>query len=99
MTNAGGGSAQGKRSSHGQGKLNRLSSTSRMAATATACGRERMDFTPPPHLLLVRLSHSSHDATQRRAVHRTTSYLLRCQGGFFSENQRLQISAQTSKPQ
>src|SRR5215212_4436914 len=47
MTNAGGCSAPGKRSSHGQGKPNRLNSTSRMAATITDCGRECMGVTPP----------------------------------------------------
>src|SRR5215217_3396131 len=42
MTNAGGCSTPGKRSSHGQGKLNRLKSTSRMAATVTSSGRGLM---------------------------------------------------------
>src|SRR5215217_7572398 len=47
MTNAGGCSAPGKRSIHGQEKSNRLNSTSRMAATITDCGRECMGVTPP----------------------------------------------------
>src|SRR5919112_1608770 len=85
MTNAGGGCAQGKRSSHGQGKLNRFNITSRMAAIVTPCGRERMGFTPPYLLLEERLSLSSHDATRRRALHRTKVYSPiyqpRCQGG------------------
>src|SRR5215203_494010 len=42
MTKAGGSSTPGNKSSYGQGKLNRLKSTSRMAATDKACGRRFM---------------------------------------------------------
>src|SRR5215207_3185752 len=42
MTNAGGSSSPGNKSSYGQGKLNRLKSTSRMAATVTGSGRGLM---------------------------------------------------------
>src|SRR5215207_11090003 len=42
MTNAGGSSTPGNKSSYGQGKLNRLKNTSRMAATVTSSGRGLM---------------------------------------------------------
>src|SRR5919112_3057920 len=75
MTNAGGCSASGKRSSHGQGKPNRLNSTSKMAATVTGSGRREPIVGP---LLFPSGVLPSHDAIREGPAHLTKVYALGC---------------------